>query len=117
MIARWRAAPASIKAWVLTSTALVLVAALPGLPDFEGSWLGPVFWLGLWSVLILRRSRVAWWIVVVFSGLGLFAVVVGLPADYGPTVGGALFGLLYVAGFVALLMPSARRWVRLTRTS
>jgi hypothetical protein len=51
--------------------------------------------------------RRCWWIVVVLSGWGIFALIARTPSDDRATVGVALFSALYVAGFVALLMPSA----------
>jgi hypothetical protein len=112
MIARWRAAPATIKAWIFLGLAIVSVVALPGEPDFGNSGLASLFWLGLWSVLLLRRSQVAWWLIVVLSGFGLIVMLLGVPAADAPHALVVVFGLLYAASLVALLMPSARRWVQ-----
>ena len=112
MLARWSDAPMSVKAWILLSALLLGVIALPGLPDFSGSPLAALAWFALWSVLLLRRSAVAWWIVVLTSGFALAATVLGEPAGETPSLGLIAFAGLLAASFVALVMRPTRRWVR-----
>jgi hypothetical protein len=62
--------------------------------DFEGSLLTSVFWLALWSVLLLRRSRDAWWILAVVTAFGIVAFP--LAATASPSLGSVGFAILYV---------------------
>jgi hypothetical protein len=112
MMRRWRLAPAPIKVWIALNVAIGGVAALPGLPDFHGSVPGAVGVLVVLSALLVRGSRVVWWLLVVFTGWGLLAVWLAGVVGARPGLGFVAFLLLYTASFVALLMPSTRRWVK-----
>jgi hypothetical protein len=61
--------------------------------------------------LLLRRSRVAWWIFVSFSGVGL--VTWGIQ-EAGRSVGAGrvVAGLVGIVEFGLLVSPSMRRFVR-----
>jgi hypothetical protein len=112
MLHRWSEAPTSVKAWIILSGAMVGTIALPGLPDFDGSPLSALALVALSWVLLLRRSAVVWWLVVLWSGFALAMVVLGQPAGDAPSVGVVAFTLLLAASFAALVMRPTRRWVR-----
>jgi hypothetical protein len=61
--------------------------------------------------LLLRRSRIAWWVFVVFSGLGLAAIVL---EDAGKLVGieSIVGGLVGLVEFGLLVSSAMRRFMR-----
>lgn len=89
------------------------MVAAPGLPDFDGANGPPaaVVWVVVWTVALLRRSRIAWWILVVLTAFGVLLVPAGALSDEAPRMGVIVFWLLYVASLLALLAAPTRRWV------
>jgi hypothetical protein len=61
--------------------------------------------------LLLRRSRIAWWVFVSFGGIGL---VTGILQDVGQPVSAewVVGGLLGLIEFGLLVSPPMRRFVR-----
>lgn len=75
------------------------------------AWIAGPLLLVLLVGLLLRRSRIAWWLFVVFSGIGLVTWIlqdVGGQVSTGWVVGG-LVGLIE---FGLLVSPPMRRFMR-----
>ena len=61
--------------------------------------------------LLLRRSRIAWWVFVVFSGVGLVTWVLR-DAGGGVSTGWVVGGLVGLVEFGLLVSPPMRRFMR-----
>jgi hypothetical protein len=100
--------PWTIWAFIAAMIATLVVAALPG--DFSMG--NPTFAVALtllWSVLLIRRSRAAWAILVVLYGLSALSLAAFAvwPWSAGLAVVFALIG----ASLATLLARPTRRWV------
>jgi hypothetical protein len=104
----WKRAPATVWIFVALMLATLAVAALPGDPTIE-SWPWVAFFTVLWTVLLLARSAIGWWII---TGLyALFALVMVAATVWPWDAGLAGSIALTFASLAALLAPSTRAWV------
>ena len=100
--------PWTIWVFIAAMISTLIVAGLPGDPSI-GNLPFAVALTVLWSVLLIRRSRIAWGILVWLYGLAAIVIVVvaTVPWGFGTTAVFALTG----ASLGVLLARPTRRWV------
>ena len=109
----WRTAPITIWLFIALMLVTLAVASLPGDPTIE-NWPVALFLTGLWSWLLLRQSRGAWWVLVALYTLALLVLTAVTVWPWNAALTTTI--VLVAASLGVLLAPQTRTWVNVGRT-